>query len=118
MKGKVEWGKIVIINLYGCKKELLKDKQYLKDFAKLVCKEIGMKPHWEAMVEGFWKWNLKWNSMLQFIETSSISVHLDEVWNRAFIDIFSCQEFDDRKAKRFCENYFRSLQARSKTMYR
>jgi hypothetical protein len=30
---------------------------------------------------------------MQFIETSSITVNADEVWDRCFVDIFSCRRF-------------------------
>ena len=106
MKKNETWGQIVIINLYDCPKENLTDKMKLKKFAKLICNEINMKPHWNPMVDRFWTWDLEGYSMLQFIETSSITVHLDEFWNRAFIDIFSCREFDWLKATNFSKKYF------------
>jgi hypothetical protein len=31
---------------------------------------------------------------MQFIETSSITVHADEVAGRCFVDVFSCRPFD------------------------
>ena len=31
---------------------------------------------------------------MQFIETSSITIHADEVWARCFVDVFSCRPFD------------------------
>lgn len=36
---------------------------------------------------------------MQFIETSTITVHADEVFGRCFVDVFSCRPFDpDRVA--------------------
>jgi S-adenosylmethionine/arginine decarboxylase-like enzyme len=56
--------------------------------------------------------------MIQFIETSSITVHLDEVWNRAFIDIFSCKTFDKILAKNFCKAYFKAERVLYKNLFR
>ena len=38
-----------------------------------------------------------WSAM-QFIETSTITVHADEVSGRCFIDVFSCRPFDPDEA--------------------
>lgn len=65
-----------------------------------------MKPHGEPMVERFGTGDLEWYSMLQFIETSSITVHLDEREDRAFVDIFSCKDFDEKEAEEFSKKYF------------
>ena len=35
---------------------------------------------------------------MQFIETSSITVHADEVFGRCFVDVFSCRRFDPERA--------------------
>lgn len=77
-----------------------------------------MKPHWEPIVDRFWTWDLEWYSMMQFIETSSITVHLDEFWNRAFIDIFSCRKFDWKKATKFSQKYFDAKKTTHQTIYR
>jgi S-adenosylmethionine/arginine decarboxylase-like enzyme len=37
-------------------------------------------------------------SALQFIETSSITIHADEVFGRCFVDVFSCKPFDAQLA--------------------
>jgi len=55
---------------------------------------------------------------MQFIMTSSITVHLDEVNNRAFIDIFSCKKFDVNIATKFCKDFFRAKSIRYKNLYR
>jgi len=35
---------------------------------------------------------------MQFIETSSVTVHTDEVCDRCFVDVFSCRPFDSSAA--------------------
>jgi S-adenosylmethionine/arginine decarboxylase-like enzyme len=37
---------------------------------------------------------------MQFIETSSITVHADEVSARCFVDVFSCRAFEPAEAAR------------------
>ena len=45
---------------------------------------------------------------MQFIETSSITVHCDEFGNRAFIDIFSCKKYDHKPVVIFSKKYFKA----------
>ncbi|MGB1007498.1 MAG: S-adenosylmethionine decarboxylase, partial [Thalassobaculaceae bacterium] len=45
-------------------------------------------------------------SFFQMIETSNISGHLCEANGDAYIDIFSCKEYDTRKAQEIIEKYF------------
>ena len=45
-------------------------------------------------------------SALQFIETSSITVHADEVFGRCFVDVFSCRPFDPELAAALAVAHF------------
>jgi len=114
---KNRW-QIAIINIYDCEKNMLTNPVILKQFAKDICKEIDMKPFGEPMIHRFGSWDLEWYSMIQFIETSSITVHLDEFDNRAFVDIFSCKEFDAWLAAEFTQNYFKWKKHTFKSIYR
>ncbi|MFH1759134.1 MAG: S-adenosylmethionine decarboxylase [Patescibacteria group bacterium] len=111
------WGQSLHIDLHNCAKEKL-NKDNLRLFCKLLCEEIKMRPHGKAMVERFGSGKLLGNSALQFIETSSISIHADEFFDRVFVDIFSCEKFDRHRAKRFTKKFFGAKNARSRGMYR
>lgn len=67
-----------------------------------------MKRFGEPMIQKFGEGELLGYSALQFIETSSITIHFDEVKNRAFIEIFSCKFFDPPKAANFCGSFFKA----------
>ncbi len=56
--------------------------------------------------------------MVQLIETSNIIVHLDEFENKAFIDIFSCINFDSKEARDFSKDYFGAKKVKCKTIFR
>ena len=43
---------------------------------------------------------------MQFIETSSITLHADEVGGRCFVDIFSSQAFDPDDAMAIAVEHF------------
>lgn len=45
-------------------------------------------------------------SMVQLIETSSVTGHFSEYKKSAYINIFSCAWFDMEKTAQFCQDYF------------
>lgn len=110
---KKAWGQLLAIDLYDCPVELMKDIEHLRAFSKLLCAKIGMVPHGETLVDKFGEGDIYGNSSMQFIKTSSITVHLDEVGGRAFIDIFSCKEFDAQKAGVFAKEYFKAQKVKA-----
>jgi S-adenosylmethionine decarboxylase len=99
-----------LINLYECEKSLLVNPERIGDFVLELCKVIGMKAYGKPIVERFGNGDLEGYSstILQFIETSSITIHLDEVENKAFIDICSCKKFDSKLACNFSKDYFKA----------
>ena len=113
----MNWGKLAAINLYECD-EKIKNKAEIKRFIKDLCKVIAMKPVGLAKVKRFGKDELEGYSALQFIETSSITCHFDETENRGFIDIFSCKEFDEKKALKFCKSFFNAKKTDIKILIR
>ena len=59
---------------------------------------IGMRAHGPLALDRFGDGELEGWSAMQFIETSSITVHADEVCGRCFVDVFSCLLFDSAAA--------------------
>lgn len=106
------------IDLYDCERSLLTDRKKLKEFCLQLCKEIEMKPFGSPLIKRFGKGNLRGYSLMQFIETSSITIHLDEFGLRAFVDIFSCKTFDANKAKKFAQSFFKAKRIRYRNFYR
>lgn len=105
---KDRWGKSAHIDLFQCEHKRLTDPALLERFVKKVIKEVGMVAHGPIYIDRFGYGELEGYSAMQFIQTSSITVHLDEKENRAFIDIFSCKDFDAPKARDFCKDYFKA----------
>ena len=111
-------GQLTIINLKECDKNLVRDREALEKFGKEMCKVIDMKAYGEPIINRFGKGELEGYSMVQLIETSNITVHLDEFENKVFIDIFSCKNFDPKKAKNFSKEYFKAKKTKCKTIFR
>lgn len=100
------WGIVASVNVYGCNKEFIKTPLKIQEFVDRLCKKIGMVKHGPTLIERFAEGELEGYSAMQFIETSSITLHFDETENRAFIDIFSCKYFDPETAKKFSQKFF------------
>jgi hypothetical protein len=54
----------------------------------------GMRTHGGLALDRFGDDELEGWSAMQFIETSSITLHADEVFGRCFVDVFSCRPFE------------------------
>ncbi len=114
----MKWGKLVIIDLYDCNKEFIKDKSKIKEFSVKLCKIINIKKFGPTKIKRFGQGNLEGYSAIQFLEYSSITIHFDEIENRAFIDIFSCKNFDSKIAEKFSKEFFEAKRSKRKLFLR
>lgn len=112
------WGKSISINLFGCKLEFISNPEIIKEFISQLIKVIDMKAHGPVYIERFGEGKLEGYSAMQFIETSSITVHCDEPDQRCFVDIFSCKDFDSLVAEKFSQKYFQAQSSTSTTLIR
>lgn len=92
------WGMLAAIDLHGCERSRLEDPGTLRRFVPSLINAIGMRAHGPLMLDRFGDGELEGWSAMQFIETSSITVHTDEVCDRCFVDVFSCRPFDSGAA--------------------
>ena len=100
------WGMLAAIDLRDCRREHLSDAGRIRGFVQAVVVAIGMRAHGPTHVERFGCGELEGLSALQFLETSSITVHADEVGRRCFVDIFSCRVFDAEVAAAVARHWF------------
>ena len=89
----VPWGMLAAIDLHEGDRARLADPTCIRSFVPEAIKAIGMRAHGPLIVERFGDDELEGWSALQFIETSSITIHADEVGGRCFVDVFSCKPF-------------------------
>ena len=94
----VPWGMLAAIELHGCDCGRLADPDSIRAFVPAVIDAIGMRAHGPLALERFGDGELEGWSAMQFIDTSSITIHADEVSGRCFVDVFSCRRFDPDEA--------------------
>ena len=90
----VPWGQLAALDLHGCERAPLADPDTIRRFVAIVVDAIGMRAHGPLRIERFGDGELEGWSAMQFIESSSITLHADEVGGRCFVDVFSCRPFD------------------------
>jgi S-adenosylmethionine/arginine decarboxylase-like enzyme len=100
------WGTLAAIDLHGCAFRPLADSESIRAFVPALIEAIGMRAHGPLALERFGNGELEGWSAMQFIETSTITVHADEVAGRLFIDVFSCRPFDPELAAAVAVEHF------------
>ena len=102
----VAWGMLAAIDLHGCDRARLADPDAIRRFVPTVIDAIGMRAHGSLLLERFGDGELEGWSAMQFIETSSLTIHADEVGGRCFVDVFSCRSFDSDLAAQIAATCF------------
>jgi S-adenosylmethionine/arginine decarboxylase-like enzyme len=100
------WGQLAAVDLHGCDRARLADPDLIRRFVPALVEAIGMRAHGPLGLERFGDGELEGWSAMQFIETSSITLHADEVGSRCFVDIFSCRPFPGAVAAEIAVDYF------------
>jgi S-adenosylmethionine decarboxylase len=83
-----------------------RDVDSIRTFVPALIYAIAMEAHGPLALERFGDGELEGWSAMQFIETSSITIHADEVSGRCFIDVFSCRSFDADRAAAVAVEHF------------
>lgn len=107
------YGKELIIDIQEADITNMNEADIRRYFDEL-CKEINMVQcgvhFWEEEYISKEEWNnsphLRGVSAVQFIKTSSIVVHAIYGLKKFFVNIFSCKDFDDKKALEVTLKYF------------
>ena len=107
--GEKPWGWHLVLNLYECDPERITSADVIRQFVIDLCDLIHMRRFGEPLIVNFGEDpRVTGYSLVQLIETSNITGHFANQSNAAYLDIFSCKEFDPEIATRFCVETFRA----------
>jgi S-adenosylmethionine decarboxylase len=95
-----------VIDVRGCDLSAVSSADVIRRFLVELVPALGMLPQGDPIVKRFGEGDLEGWSAVQFIETSSITLHADEVKGRCFIDVFSCKSFDAEIAASLAQKAF------------
>ena len=106
-----DYGQELILDIHDVARGRIHAKG-VKQFAADLCDEIGMS-RGPSFVWGTDSDKDEWKdpkadgiSCVQFLHSSSITIHAIDLLNRVFINVFSCKSFDAEKAKAFAMKKF------------
>jgi len=106
------WGWHLALNLYDCCPELITSAETIRDYVIKLCDLIQMHRYGDPFIVHFGQdKRVAGYSLVQLIETSSISGHFANESNAAYIDIFSCKKFDPQVAAAFTIEAFGAKKA-------
>ncbi|HSX37734.1 MAG TPA: S-adenosylmethionine decarboxylase [Chlamydiales bacterium] len=102
------WGYHLILDCKECDVNKIKDAENIRFFVQSLVQEIDMKAFGEPLIEHFGSHNpvVSGYSLMQLIETSSITGHFAEGSGDAYLDIFSCKPYDIEIAKAVVRRFF------------
>jgi S-adenosylmethionine/arginine decarboxylase-like enzyme len=102
------WGYHLVMDCKNCDLNKVKDKENILAFIKNLVIDIDMKAYGEPIIEHFatHRPEAAGYSLVQLIETSSITGHFVDINGDAYIDIFSCKDFSIEIAKNCVQKYF------------
>lgn len=100
------WGYHLMLDCSGCN-DNIKIKEQIYNFTKDLVNEIDMIAHGEPIIEYLLPGDPKQGySMMQLITTSNICAHFVEPDRTAYLDVFSCKQFDINIAENVFRRYF------------
>ena len=123
----VTYGKELILDIRECN-PLVFTRAGLKQYFERVCEIIHMELAEDALY--FWddldtpegeketEPHLVGTSAVQFIKTSNITIHTLDILKCAYINIFSCKDFDHQLALLYSVNWFEGELANSSLIER
>ena len=106
------WGYHLILDCKRCDMAKVTDGDHIRAFAKALVLGIKMKAFGEPLVVHFaaHEPEVGGYSLVQLIETSSITGHFVDSNGDAYLDIFSCQSFDIAEAQNVIHTFFKPEQ--------
>ncbi len=116
----VTFGWELVMDLHGCRYEMISNGEEIQRFARELCEVIEMKAYGEPLTPYFGEnqEHTKGYSLLQFIETSSIVGHFSENTGSAYINIFSCKRYNPERAEKFTKEFFGAERVHSRFISR
>ncbi len=91
----MSWGYHIMLDCAGCDLEKIKNKDNIQLFVDTLVDRVNMKTHGNTIIENLLAGtDNEGYSVLQMITTSNISCHFVNNTRDAYIDLFSCKQFE------------------------
>lgn len=95
------FGKELILDMFNCSNIT---ERSLQLFLQELHKVTKMKPYGRCLIKMFGEGRFRGFSLFQFITTSSVTGHFTS--KDAYLNLFSCKDFDAQEVVEFAKNWF------------
>lgn len=115
------FGQELILNLYECDLAKISSGDEIKKFVIELCDNvIKMKRYGDALIPHFGHENpvTSGYSLVQLIETSSVTAHFSEYKKSVYLNIFSCAYYDPKQTEEYCKTFFGAKRVEAKLLKR
>ncbi|HDY88021.1 MAG TPA: hypothetical protein ENH82_07920 [bacterium] len=120
-----DYGKEIIIDLHECDSKMF-TRKHIGNYLKSVCNLIDMEREklcwWDDLYtpenEKETEPHLVGTTAIQFIRTSNITIHTLDILKKAYINLFSCKEYDDNAVVLFTAEWFKGVVVNRQTIRR
>ena len=101
------WGKHLILDCSSCDREAVQSADDIRAFSADLVASIGMVAYGEPLLAHFATHlpEAAGYSLVQLIETSAVSGHFCDASGDAYLDVFSCKDFDSEVAMGVVERH-------------
>jgi S-adenosylmethionine decarboxylase len=101
------WGKHLILDCSSCDREAVRSADAIRAFSEDLVASIGMVAYGEPLLAHFATHlpEAAGYSLVQLIETSAVTGHFCDASGDAYLDVFSCKDFDSEVAMGVVERH-------------
>jgi S-adenosylmethionine/arginine decarboxylase-like enzyme len=115
---QAHWGFHMIIDAARCVPASIRDPKHIAKFATTLVNRIDMVAYGKPQVVHFGTGNKMGYTLVQLIETSNITAHFSEETNDAYIDVFSCKDFNKEDVRDVVKQFFGPEVMHERFLYR
>ena len=101
------WGVHTILNLGKCCPAAIRSPLKIQQFSNAVVKAIQMEQYGQTQIQHFGKDDKLGYSFQTHLTTSHLCGHFAEESDSAFLDCFSCKEYDPALVEKVARAYFK-----------
>jgi len=114
------WGRHLVLDCSACDPEAVRDGEAIREFCADLVASIGMVAYGEPVLEHFATHlpEAAGYSLVQLIETSAVTGHFCDASGDAYLDVFSCKDFDPELAIEVVGRHLRPTLVRRMDLYR
>lgn len=101
------WGKHLVLDCSSCDRKAVRDANAIRAFCEDLVATIGMVAYGEPVLAHFATHlpEAAGYSLVQLIETSAVTGHFCDASGDAYLDVFSCKDFDPEVAVAVVERH-------------